>query len=269
MVINWGDKAQNLREIAKKLNIGIDSMVFFDDDPINREYVKKELPQVTVPELSTDPAENIRTLMSLNDFSLFEITKEDTKRNEMYMQQQKRIELEQSSSNLEDFLKTLDIHVVVEKANGFTIPRISQLTLKTNQFNLTTKRYQKEDIEKFSQSDDFIIISVKVNDKFGDSGITGVCIAKKENQNIWFIDTFLLSCRIMGREIEKVMLNYVIEEAKKNSVKIIRAKFIPTEKNSPIANFLPSCGFEKADDFWELDVEKSFKNPEFITVEET
>ena len=268
IVINWGDKVQNIREIAKKLNIGLDSLVFFDDDPVNREYVKRELPQILVPELPSDPAEYSKILLSLNDFNSFEITNEDFKRKEMYSQQEKRLELEKSSSNLEDFLKTLGLHVILEKANSFTIPRISQLTLKTNQFNLTTKRYQKEDIEKFAQSDDVLIVSAKVSDKFGDNGITGVCIVKKPNKKEWLIDTFLLSCRIMGREIEKVIMNHIIEQANKNNVDFIKAQFIPTAKNSPIQDFLPSCGFEKINDYWVFNVKKPFKTPDFISVEE-
>ncbi len=268
IVINWGNKVQNLQEIAKKLNIGIDSLVFFDDDPVNREFVKKELPEVTVPELPKDSSEFSNILLALNDFSSFEITKEDVKRKEMYLHQKKRLDLEQSSSNLEDFLKTLDIRVTIEKANNFTIPRISQLTLKTNQFNLTTKRYQKEDIEKFNQSENYLVCSAKVTDKFGDNGLTGVCIIEKQ-KDTWIIDTFLLSCRIMGREIEKIILNYIIKEAKQNNVKTIRAKFIPTEKNFPIENFLPSCGFKKINDYWEFEIGKLFSAPEFITLVET
>jgi len=179
IVINWGDKVQNMREIAKQLNIGIDSLVFFDDDAVNREYVRRELPQIHVPEISSDPSEYTKTLLSLNDFSTFQITAEDVSRKKMYIQQKYRTELQNSSSNLIDFLKTLNLHVVIKKADKFSIPRISQLTLKTNQFNLTTKRYQKDEIKKFSTDNYMLVYSVQVIDKFGDNGITGVFIIKK------------------------------------------------------------------------------------------
>jgi len=268
IVINWGDKVQNIREIAKQLNIGLDSLIFFDDDPVNRNYVRSELPEVSVPELSNDPSENSKILLSLNDFSSFQITNEDTKRNKMYSQQRKRIDFQKSSSNLLDYLKTLDIHVVLRKADDFTIPRISQLTLKTNQFNLTTKRYQKEDILKFSSDKKMLVGSAQVSDKFGDNGITGVFIVNKNNSDEWILDTFLLSCRVMGREIEKVMLNSIFEYAKKDNVKKIKAQFIPTQKNAPVKEFLSSCGFKKEDDFWVYHLQNSFNAPTFVTVEE-
>jgi FkbH-like protein len=268
IVINWGDKVENIHEISKELNIGLDSLVFFDDDPVNRNYVRRELPQILVPELPSDPSQYSKILLSLNDFSTFQITDEDTKRKQMYSQQKKRVDLKKSNSNLLDYLKTLDLHVIFKKADDFTIPRISQLTLKTNQFNLTTKRYQKEDIIKFRSDKNMLVGSAQVSDKFGDNGITGVYIVDKNNSDEWILDTFLLSCRVMGREIEKVMLNSIIEKAKKNNTKKIKAQFIPTQKNSPIEDFLPSCGFQKEGNWWIYNLENSFNAPNFVTVEE-
>ena len=267
VVINWEDKVQNMHKIAAQLNVGLDSFVFFDDDPVNREFVRNELPQVHVPEISSDPSEYSKVLLSLNDFSNLQITKEDISRKKMYQEQKQRINLQNSSADLAEFLKTLDLHVKIKKADNFTIPRISQLTLKTNQFNLTTRRYQKEEIEKFSTNENTLIGSAQVIDKFGDNGITGVFIVDIGNPKEWILDSFLLSCRVMGRQIENVIINYIIEEAKKNNVKKIKAQFIPTEKNLPIQNFLPTCGFQKEEYFWVYDVKKPFKSPEFVTVE--
>jgi FkbH-like protein len=267
IVINWGDKVQNMHEIAKQLNISLDSFVFFDDDALNREYVRRELPQVHVPEISSDPSEYARILLSLNDFSTLQITAEDISRKKMYKEQEQRVELQNSSSNLTDFLKTLDLHVVIKKANNFTIPRISQLTLKTNQFNLTTKRYQKDEIEKFSDDENMLVGSAQIIDKFGDNGITGVFIIRKEEPKEWILDSFLLSCRVMGRQVENSIINYIFDQAKKNKIERIKAQFIPTEKNSPIQDFLPSCGFQKEGDFWIYPVEKPFKSPDFVSVE--
>ena len=140
---------------------------------------------------------------------------------------------EQTSHNLGDFLAKLGIHVLIKKTNNFTIPRISQLTLKTNQFNLTTRRYQEEDIRKFVQDEKMLVGCAQVEDKFGDNGITGVFIVKKEKPTEWLLDTFLLSCRVMGREVEKGILNFILDTAKKNGVQKIKAEFIPTQKNKP------------------------------------
>lgn len=163
----------------------------------------------------------------------------------MYAEQRKRNDIVKSSPDLEGFLKQLDLRVSIKTANDFTIPRISQLTLKTNQFNLTTKRYQENDIKKFAQDKNYLVGCAQVEDKFGDNGITGVFIVNKENPNEWYLDTFLLHCRVMGREVEKGILGYIITKAKQSGVQQIRAQFIPTQKNKPVEDFLPDCGFKK------------------------
>jgi len=263
--INWNDKVSNMKEIANELNLGLDSFVFFDDDPVNRELVRKTIPDVTTPELPDDPSKYVEILQSLNEFSVFQITNEDLNRKKMYSQQRNRQVSEVSSTNLGEFLKTLDLHVSIKKSNSFTIPRISQLILKTNQFNLSTKRYQEDDIRKFSDDDQVLIGCAQVKDKFGDNGITGVFIVKKLNSDEWFLDTFLLSCRVMGREVEKAILNYIINEAKKNGIRKIKSQYIVTKKNKPVENFLPDCGFVQENGFWVFDLTKTFHVPEFLT----
>lgn len=268
MKINWNDKTSNMNEISKELNLGLDSFVFFDDDPVNRELVKKTMPEITTPDLPHDPSHYPEMLQSLHDFSVFHVTEEDTKRTTMYLQQKKRNNSENSSMDITEFLKTLNLEIDIKKSTSFTIPRISQLTMKTNQFNLTTKRYQEEDIKRFSENDKMLVRCVQIQDKFGDNGITGAFIIKKNSPDEWILDTFLLSCRVMGREVEKAMLFYIINEAKKNKIKIIKAKFIPTLKNKPIENLLPDSGFVKNDDFWVYNVEKPFNKPKFLTLRE-
>lgn len=250
--INWEDKVENMKEIASELNIGLDSMVFFDDDPINREYVRSSLPQVLTVELSQDPSEYAQILISMNDFDVWKITTEDVSRGQMYMQDKQRKDLQKSVTNIEEFLKNLDIKLKIKKANNFTIPRISQLTLKTNQFNLTTKRYQEEDIKKLS-NENYLIECVQVEDKFGDNGITGIFIVKKQ-QKEWFIDTFLLSCRIMGRGIEDGMLGHILKKAKNEGVDVVKGEFIATKKNAPAENFLLNYGFKKDGNYWIYNV---------------
>ena len=264
--INWNDKASNMREISDELNIGLDSFVFFDDDPVNRELIKEMMPEITTPDMPHDPSLYSEVLHSIQDFSTFQITSEDSNRGKMYLEKKQRLESENSSYDINNFLKTLNLEIDIKKTNSFTIPRISQLTLKTNQFNLTTKRYQEDEIKKFSEDEKILIGCAQVKDKFGDSGITGVFIIEKTNSNEWLLDTFLLSCRVMGREIEKAIFYFIVNEAKKNNIKKLRAKFIPTEKNKPIENFLLNSNFTKENDCWIYDLEKPFNMPDFLTL---
>ena len=264
MKINWDDKVTNLQEISKELNIGLDSMVFFDDDLINQEFVKTSLPEVLVVELQNDSSQFAQIITEMKEFDVLKITEEDVKRNEMYLVQKKRTELKNKIVDFDEFLKQMNIEVNIKKADSFTIPRISQLTLKTNQFNLTTKRYQQEEISSFSSDKDRIVECVQVSDKFGDNGITGVYIIEKKDSKEWIIDTFLLSCRIMGRKVEEAMLYQIIEKAKGVGIKRIKGKFIPTKKNKPAENFYSDCGFKKEGDYWVFNTEQVIKKPEQI-----
>tara|TARA_Y100000590_G_scaffold463122_1_gene629066 strand:- start:29736 stop:31457 length:1722 start_codon:yes stop_codon:yes gene_type:complete len=264
--INWNDKAQNLVEIAKEINIGLNSIVFFDDDKLNQTRIKQEFPEVLTIDLPNDPSKFSSILKNLNDFNVLQRTDEDTKRGKMYAEQRERNEFEKSVSNLDDFLKQLDIQVKIKKSDEFLIPRISQLTLKTNQFNLTTKRYQEEQIRDFSNNQNFEVGCAQVLDKFGDNGITGVYIIKK-NKKIWTIDTFLLSCRIMGRGIENAILSQIFLTAKSDGIEEIHAEFIPTQKNQPAENFLSDFGFKKQGDIWIYKLNNEIKLPNHLKVE--
>ena len=266
--INWNDKVSNIKEISDELNFGLENFVFFDDDPLNREFMKSSLPQVLTVDLPADPSKYVKTIQEMNEFNLLKITDEDKQRGVMYFQQRERKILEKSSNNLDDFLKNMDLKITIKKADSFTIPRISQLILKTNQFNLTTKRYSLEEIQKMSQNDHMLIGCVQVEDKFGDNGITAAFIVEKNGAKEWILDTFLLSCRVMGRQIEKSILGYIIKLAKQNNVNKIIANFIPTKKNQPIKNFLPDCGFKKEKDFWSISLNDSFMVPNFIKIDE-
>jgi len=272
--INWRDKITNMKEIAEEINIGLDSLVFIDDDQVNREIIKKALPEVYVVDLPDDPTLYVQALMEVNEFNTLQITEEDKKKGEMYAAQRKRQELQIASADISEFLRDLHIKVTIAKGNSFTIPRISQLTQKTNQFNMTTKRYLEEDIRKFAESNDYLVFSAKVEDKFGDSGLTGVVIIKKAKEmKEWIIDTFLLSCRVLGREIEKAILAFIIEQAKKEGVNTLIGEFIPTKKNAPAKNVYKDNGFRLFDkegdkEIWKLDVRQVTPSyPEFITMQ--
>ena len=264
--INWDDKAINLKKIADEINIGLNSIVFFDDDKINCERIKQEFPEVLTINLPNDPSQFSPILKELNDFHVLNRTDEDKKRGEMYAQQRERKKFEKSISNLDDFLKDLDIRVNIKRSNDYLIPRISQLTLKTNQFNLTTKRYQEEEIRNLSNDKKFTVGCAQVLDKFGDNGITGVFIIEK-NTKFWLIDTFLLSCRIMGRGVENAIISQILKDAKDEGVDEVKAQFIPTPKNKPAENFLSDYGFKKEENFWIYKLNSEIKTPNHLKVE--
>ncbi len=267
MRINWKDKVTNMKELVQEINIGSDSLVFIDDDPVNREFVKSIFPEILVVDLSNDPSTFTSTIENIIDFSVLKITDEDKNRGKMYLKQKEISELQESTPDLQTFLSQLDLKIIIKDVDEFTLPRVSQLILKTNQFNLTTKRYQELDIEKMIQDPNFIVGCVQVEDKFGDNGITGVFIIKKENKKEWLIDTFLMSCRIMGRDIEKGIMIYIINIAKKNKIEKIKSDFFPTQKNRPIGNFLSDCEFKKEGESWTYTIKSEIKFPDYLTVE--
>jgi len=219
-----------------------------------------------VVDLPKDSSQYPQIITEMKEFDVLDITEEDTKRSDMYLGQKQRKELENKVGDFNEFLKQMKIEVEIKKADSFTIPRISQLTLKTNQFNLTTRRYQEDEVSKFSSSDDKIIECVQVSDKFGDNGITGTYIVQKKNDEEWIIDTFLLSCRIMGRGVEEIMINQIIENTRLSGIKRVKGKFIPTEKNKPAENFYEELGFKKENEFWVFNTEDLIKKPEHIKV---
>ena len=244
MKINWQDKVSNMREIAEELNIGLDSMVFIDDDQSNGELIKEFLPEVTVIDLPRDPVDYVTCLEGLKFFSKLVSTKEDFERGKMYIDQRKREQLKLANTDLDSFLAKLKIQLEIGDASKTDVSRISQLTQKTNQFNLTTKRYQEEDIEKFVSSKDFKVKFLRVKDNFGDYGMTGVVIVKKlKDSDEWEIDSFLLSCRILGKKIEYTLMQKILENAKEEKIRKINATFIPTPKNPPAKDFLEAAGF--------------------------
>jgi FkbH-like protein len=243
--INWVDKASNIREISEELNIGLDSIVFIDDSPFEVGYVKSQLPQVTVikvPKILSDYPKMINEVSQL--FYNVSLSKEDGNKTEMYQQNIKRKSLEKKFENIDDFLSSLDIRVEVIENDLLNIPRISQLTQKTNQFNLTTKRYTENEIQGFMSSDDYLVYSFVVSDKFGDNGITGLSIVKI-NDNEAYIDTFLMSCRIIGRKIELSFINLLINELESRGINTIRASYIKSQKNSQVKSFYSNFNFNE------------------------
>lgn len=267
---NWQNKVTNMKSIAKQLNIGLDSLVFLDDDPYNIDLICKNLSAVTAVRLPEDKSLYLYTLMNLNCFNSLQITDEDKNRGKMYRREKKRQELEKSVSSIEEFVESLQVTIEIEQPNEFNIPRIAQLSQKTNQFNMTTRRYLEDDILRFRSSDKYLILSAKVTDKFGDYGLTGAMIVQKHDLE-WIIDTFLLSCRVLGRKVEESILSYLIAEAKKFKVQKLVGHFIKTEKNAPAENFYRNNNFKfvsKTEDveIWEFDCTLEYAFPQHIKI---
>ena len=237
--INWSDKATNIREIADELNIGLDSFVFVDDNPTERELIRQALPMVEVPDFPVQPYELPVFFQELVEkyFRVYSITTEDRKKTEQYKANAQRAQAQRSFVDFDSYLESLDIHLTIESANEFNIPRIAQMTQKTNQFNLTTKRYTDSDIHSRMQ-DGWMIWCLGVSDKFGDNGITGAIMVNGDE-----IDTFLLSCRILGKGIENAFLQCILRLLKDQGMASIRAQYIPTQKNSQVKEFYERCGF--------------------------
>ena len=264
--INWDDKASNIRSISEELNLGLDSFVYLDDSAHEREVVRKLLPEVTVPDMPEDFSEYPKFLSGLPYFETFSFTVEDTRRGHMYAQERQRKDLQRSASSFDEFLKSLDIKMSVKEADNFTIPRIAQLTQKTNQFNLTTRRYAESDIREFSNNPSWRVFSASTSDKLGDSGIVGVAISEI-NGDTARLDTFLISCRVLGRGIEQAFLIAVLEILKKAGMKTCIAEYIRTKKNGMARDFLPTNGFALRDDYYMCDLQKAPEFPDWIEVE--
>lgn len=237
--INWKDKATNIKELAEELNVGLDSFVFVDDNPTERELIKQMLPMVSVPEF---PAQSYELPMFFKKvvedyFKVFTITEEDKKKTEQYKANAARAQAQHSFADYEAFIESLNIQITIEMANEFNIPRIAQMTQKTNQFNLTTKRYTDADVRGFLAAD-WKIWCVSVSDRFGDNGITGCIMVNGDT-----VDTFLLSCRILGKGIEKAFIKKILALLRERGLSIVKAHYIPTAKNAQVADFFERCGF--------------------------
>ncbi|MBQ3786387.1 MAG: HAD family hydrolase [Lachnospiraceae bacterium] len=241
-VANWEDKAQNIKNIATMLNIGVDSLVFVDDNPAEREIVKNYLPQVCVVDLPEDPAYYAMALEESNAFSWIEITEEDIKRSGTYAANEQRKELMESFVDYDEYLKALDMSASVGAPEGAQMKRFAQLINKSNQFNLRTIRYSEEQL--LAMKDDGIhrLIYVDLNDKFSSYGIISCIILEKRGDDC-FIDTWLMSCRVLKRGVENLALDTVVNAAKKMGCSRLVGEYIPTPKNKMVENFYPSLGF--------------------------
>ncbi len=263
---NWENKADNIRQIQSILNIGFDSMVFLDDNPFERNIVKENILDITVPELPEDPAEYLEFLYTQNLFETVSFSNEDAERTKLYQVEAKRVVLQKAFTNEDDFLKSLNMFSVVEPFNKFNIPRIAQLSQRSNQFNLRTVRYTESDIESISISDKYFTFAFTLEDKFGDNGLICSVILKKENENSVFIDTWFMSCRVLKRGMENFVLNQIVKTARENGFKTIIGEYIPTVKNVIVQDHYLNLGFSAKKNYWILDTNDVKEKTNFIKI---
>lgn len=245
--INWNNKASNLKEMAADLNIGTDSFVFVDDSSFEINLIKEQLPEVLTVQVPVKTSEYVNILLKIiyANFNLIP-TSDDLKKTEMYKQQFERENSKSSFASIDDYLSSLQIELKILKNDPAYIPRLSQLTQKTNQFNLTTYRYTESEMERFIYDPKINVYAMFVKDKFGDSGLTGVCIIKQDEKNHKhaIIDSLLMSCRILGRNIEYVYVETIISDLSDLGFETVGARFIPTKKNAQVESFYDQLGLK-------------------------
>lgn len=249
--VNWNDKVTNLEAIAKELNIGLDSLVFIDDSDFEINLIKDKLPMIEtfqVPQKEYEYSMLIRKISNL--FYNPSQTNEDANKLQMYKAQIQRKDAEQTIGNIEDYLKSLELEISVYIDDLEQIPRIAQMTQKTNQFNLTTQRYTENEIQKYVNAHDTNVIAISVKDKFGDNGIVGLSIVNYLGEQA-IIDTLLMSCRVLGRNIEYKFMDIILETIKEKNISLTQAEYSKTLKNIQVSDFYDKCGFQsklKTDD---------------------
>ena len=262
-VANWENKVDNIRYIQSILNIGFDSMVYLDDNPFERNMVRKEIPDMVIPELPEDPAEYLPYLYTLNLFETASLSEEDENRTKQYQEEAKRATLQHTYANEDEFLGSLEMVSIVKPFDKFYTPRIAQLSQRSNQFNLRTVRYTEQDIQKIISDPGYLSLYFTLEDKFGEYGLINLIILEKKPGYL-FIDTWLMSCRVLKRGMEDFVLNNIIRLAKENNFTIIAGEYIPTEKNELVKEHYQKLGFIQKNGLWEMDVHAFEERKTFI-----
>jgi FkbH-like protein len=266
--VHWQDKAASLRNIAQKLNIGTDALVFFDDNPVEREWVSSQLPDVSVVPVPKHVMDYGRVLDEGGWFDAMTFSIEDRQRADQYAHQEVRAQLRSSMGSLEDFIRSLEMKVTVGPVGAETLGRVEQLLGRTNQFNLTTRRHTASQLEAMIAAG-ALALWARVEDRFGDNGIVGVAIALPADACHWVLDTLLLSCRVLGRQVETAMLAVLEETIRQRGGVQLRGEFIPTSKNQPAADFFQRHGYQPIQEkagAWELRLDATRAMPESYVV---
>jgi len=263
---NWNDKATNIQAIAEELSLGLDAMVFLDDSPVERGLVRKLLPQVAVPELPEDPACYARTLAAAGYFEAVAFAAEDLKRAGYYQDNAKRANLQKQVSGLDAYLASLDMTITFQSFDATGRARIAQLINKSNQYNLTARRYTEPEVMAVENDPEVFTLQVRLADIFGDNGMISVVICRPAHNGVWDIETWLMSCRVLGRKVEHMVLREILEHARAVGIHKLVGTYRPTERNKLVVDHYAKLGFSKVDEkdtgltVWELLVENA--NPE-------
>lgn len=256
-IANWGNKADNVKRVAETLGIGLDSLVFLDDDAFERELVRRSHPAVAVPELPADAADYVKAVCALNLFETASFTAEDRARADAYRAQAKRSAAQETFTSTEDYLRSLKMEIELKRFDAFSLPRVAQLIGRSNQFNLTTKRYTEPECAAFMKDDGVLPLCASLKDDLGDSGLIAVAILRRTGK-VLEIDSWLMSCRVLLRGVEEFMMNSVAAYAQKNGFEKVIGTYLPTEKNGLVKDFYARFGFRKTGDapgggsVWEL-----------------
>jgi FkbH-like protein len=268
--IDWQDKAQNIADLTAELNLGLQSVVFIDDSPVERARVREALPEMLVPEWPSSPIDYTLALQRLRCFPARPATLEDRARTEMYVTERKRREARTQVASLEQWLASLDIQVKAEPLSEASLDRAAQLFNKTNQMNLSTRRLTREELWNWSQHPGRQVFVFRASDRFGDYGLVGltaISLQDDEQREAQLVD-FILSCRAIGRKIEETMLHVAVEYARAGKANNLRAKYIATAKNQPCMRFFDNSGFAKIDrsTTYEWNPERPYASPPFLTL---
>ncbi|MGM9694873.1 MAG: HAD-IIIC family phosphatase [Alloprevotella sp.] len=240
---NWENKADNIRHIAETLHIGLDSMVFIDDNPFERQMVRSFLPEVTVPEMPEDPALWLEFLYSQNLFETVSLNKEDEERTRRYREQAERTAFGRQFKNEEDFLRSLEMKSRVEGFTNYNTPRVAQLSQRSNQFNLRTVRYTEDEVRAMAADARTLPLTFTLEDRFGASGLVCTVIMKEQDGETLFIDTWFMSCRVLKRGLENFVLNRMVCAARKRGYRRLVGEYIPTAKNALVSHHYEDLGF--------------------------
>jgi FkbH-like protein len=242
-VANWQNKADNIRAIAQDLNIGLDSLCFIDDNPFERNLVRQELPMVAVPEVSDDPTGYPLALADGGYFESLSVTDEDRERTSQYQGNKAREALKAAVTDLPSYLRGLEMQLIWKRFDNIALQRIVQVINKSNQFNLTTRRYTNEDVIAVMADPTAFGLQLRLTDRFGDNGIIAIIIGRLQDNNDLYIDTWLMSCRVLGRQVEPTTLNLIAQEAAGLGARRLIGEYIPTKKNGMVKDHYAKLGF--------------------------
>lgn len=266
-VANWEDKASNILNIQKTLNIGMDSIVFLDDNPFEREQVRSMIPTITAPDMPQDPAAYVSYLQSLNLFEAAALSAEDKQRTAQYRKEAERATMISSFDSYDDYLKALEMRAVAAPFDPFNYPRIAQLTQRSNQFNLRTVRYTEAQIEEIAADDAHITRYYTLKDKLGDYGVISVVILDKQPNSTLFISEWLMSCRVLKRGMEEFIINDIMETAKQNGATCVVGEYVKTPKNSMVEHIYAQLGFTQNGSSFVAKPDNFILNKTFISEE--